>query len=251
MASLQSQTCSETSVARRRRRRRDRGAAIQRLATGVLMTSLTGAVVVTRSLPPAPRAGRSISPLLGQLGELEELIHSARASATDVHRESQARAGRIASILAEVDLVASATSRRSVRQVDDGVCPAGAGPAFVFLDTGRPDGNIKSFSILITGNGGSRGFSFVSGTTQPNIITALNTLKDSLGVSAAQSVLNPARISLGSFEAGADGFVRVEQLMGSDLILSAPLGGQPLDDLKDYGSNPIVLWATGQPNASR
>ncbi len=162
-------------------------------------------------------------------------------------RESHRRNRHVTSIVADVDLIASAPSMRSARQMADGPCPAGAGPAFVFLDTARPDGNIKSFSILITGNGGSRGFSFVSGTTQPNIITALNTLTESLGVSAAQSVLKPARISLGSTEPGADGFVRVEQFMGLDLIFSEPEGGQPLDDLKDYGSNPIVLWATGQP----
>ncbi len=249
MASLQSHTCSGTSVARRRRRRRDHGAAIQRLATGVLMTSLTGAVVVTRSLPPAPRAGRSISPLLGQLGELEELIHSARASATDVHRESQARAGRIASILAEVDLVASATSQRSARQVDDGVCPAGAGPARVYLSTTSTyaAGGLGSVSIGFTGNGGTQHFTFASGTPQASIISAINTFTEALGVSAAQSVLNTDRIVVASTQTGPDAFVRVEQLSNPDLIFSEPVGGQPLDDLKDYGSNPIELWATGRP----
>lgn len=210
------------------------------------MTSLTGAVVVTRSLPPAPRAGRGISPLLG---DLEELIHSARASATDAHRESQTRTERISSILAEVNLVASAASRRSARQIDDELCPSGAGAARVFLSTTSTyaAGGKGSLTIQFTGNVGTQSFTFASGTPQTSIITAINTFTQSLGVSAAQSVLNTDRIVVASTQMGADGFVRVEQLSNPDLIFSEPVGGQPIDDLKDYGSNPIVLWATGQP----
>lgn len=210
------------------------------------MTSLTGAVVVTRTLPPAPRAGRGISPLLG---DLEELIHSARASATDAHRESQTRTERISSILAEVNLVASAASRRSARQIDDELCPSGAGAARVFLSTTSTyvAGGKGSLAIQFTGNVGTQSFTFASGTPQTSIITAINTFTQSLGVSAAQSVLNTDRIVVASTQMGADGFVRVEQLSNPDLIFSEPVGGQPIDDLKDYGSNPIVLWATGQP----
>ena len=183
------------------------------------------------------------------LGDLDQLVRSARATAHAAESESQLRALHIASILAEVDLIASAASQRSARQVADGLCPSGAGPALVYLSTGSTylAGGKGSVTIRFTGNGGTQQFAFASGTTQTSFISAINTFTQAVGVSAAQSVLNTDRVVVASTQMGADGFVRVEQLSNPDLIFSAPLGGQPLDDLKDYGSNPIVLWATGQP----
>ncbi|MEE8165562.1 MAG: hypothetical protein V3T64_08335, partial [Myxococcota bacterium] len=75
----------------------------------------------------------------------------------------------------------------------------------------------------------------------------INTLSQSLRVEAVPSVANPDRLELRSTESNADGFVRVRQISGPHLIYAVEVGGQPVDDLKDYGSNTLRVWATDEP----
>ena len=100
-------------------------------------------------------------------------------------------------------------------------------------------------TIEITGNKGVQQFTFASGTAQADFIPAINAFRDAIGVSAARNLLDKHRLVLASTDIDADGFVRVRQLAGEHhVIFAEPVGGEPLGDLKDYGSNAIVLRAT-------
>lgn len=116
----------------------------------------------------------------------------------------------------------------------------------VFLSTGATFGNGGSgeVSFEITGSKGVQQFTFASGTSQANILAAINSFKDSLGVSAVQST-DAARVQLNSTTYGSDSFIRVKELSnqnsGTSFIYDAVASASAVDDLKDYGRNATVL----------
>jgi len=69
------------------------------------------------------------------------------------------------------------------------------------------DDATSSFSFELAGANGSREFSFASGTSQADIVTAINTFTEVLGVSASTSGTG---IVLKSTEFGSDAFVSVD-----------------------------------------
>lgn len=118
----------------------------------------------------------------------------------------------------------------------------------VYLSTGANllNGNGGSISIEVTGNKGVQQFTFASGTSQANIISAINTFKDAIGVSAAQNGTTAARVELRSTSFGSEAFVRVKELEGATggagaIIFSANTGGTAVSDYKDYGRDATVL----------
>jgi flagellin len=116
----------------------------------------------------------------------------------------------------------------------------------VFLSTGASFGNGGSgeVSFEITGTKGVQQFTFASGTSQTNILAAINSFKDSLGVSAIQST-DAARVQLNSTGYGSDSFIRVKELSnqnaGTSFIYDAVASASAVDDLKDSGRNATVL----------
>ena len=101
-----------------------------------------------------------------------------------------------------------------------------------------------SLTVEVTGNDGVQQFTFASGTTQANIITAINSFKDAIGVSASQNAATTSRVELRSLEFGTNAFVRVKELDGpdgDDFIFNVETGGAAVSDLKDEGRNAIVL----------
>jgi flagellin len=100
-----------------------------------------------------------------------------------------------------------------------------------------------SITIEVTGNKGVQQFTFASGTTQANIISAINSFKDAIGVSAAQAAANTDRIEFRSTGYGSTSFVRVKQLEGADSnrILATAVTTTATDDIKDFGRNATVL----------
>ena len=114
--------------------------------------------------------------------------------------------------------------------------------AGVFISTGATlvNGDNGGITFEITGNEGVQQFTFASGTSQANIVSAINTFKDAIGVSAA---INGDRVELRSLEFGSTEFVRTKLLEGttSDLIFDAAVAGNDSSDLKDFGRDATVL----------
>jgi flagellin len=120
--------------------------------------------------------------------------------------------------------------------------------AEVYLSTGATLDNNDGGSITleITGVDGVQQFTFASGTSQANIISAINTFTDALGISAAQNVTTAARVELRSTRFGSSAFVRAKELEGAStgagaIIFDVDTAGSAVTDLKDYGRDATVL----------
>ncbi len=116
--------------------------------------------------------------------------------------------------------------------------------AEVYLSTAATfDGNGGSYSIEITGNTGTQQITISDGSSQADIINAINQFKDVTGVSAAQNSTNTDRIEFRSSGFGSDAFVRVKELTGStsNLIFTGASGGSGTDDVKDEGRDATLL----------
>lgn len=115
----------------------------------------------------------------------------------------------------------------------------------VFLSTAGTlvNGGNGSITFEVTGSNGVQQFTFASGTTQANILAAINTFKDSLGVSAIQSASNTARVQINATDFGSADFVRVKVLEGtsSNLLAATASGATSTNDLKDFGRDATVL----------
>ncbi|MHC4991311.1 MAG: flagellin, partial [Planctomycetota bacterium] len=105
------------------------------------------------------------------------------------------------------------------------------------------NGGNGSITIEITGNDGIQQFTFASGSSQANIVSAINTFKDSLGVSATQAAGDTDRVELRSLGFGSDEFVRVRVLEGTtnDLLADTVAGATNTNDLKDAGRDATFL----------
>ncbi|MHC4448030.1 MAG: hypothetical protein ACYSXF_09665, partial [Planctomycetota bacterium] len=215
-----------------------------------LAIGFAGAVVASRVVPP----GRGNSPGLQESRRLLlQVRQEARAVSADARAADKAarlRDGRIRGILGAIDQIAGADRWRSARALADGDCAVPAEPAFAYLSTGfaYDNGGGGSITLQIAGSRGVQQFSFASGTAQIHFISALNSFKGALAVSAVRSPANDRRICLASTEAGPEGYVRVKALAGPGIIFAEPVGGEPLGDFKDYGSNAIVLSVTREPS---
>ncbi|MEE8153834.1 MAG: flagellin hook IN motif-containing protein [Phycisphaerales bacterium] len=177
--------------------------------------------------------------------ELQAAVQAARTADDTVRRTARARAREIARILALIDRAVSQTTAREARPAPLGICAAPAAAAVTFLSTSGTysNGGEGALTIEITGNDGTQQFTFASGTTQSSIIAAINSFTKSTGVEADQSKMNPGRVEVRTVEIGADSLIRLWTLDGPDLIFAEPIGGPPLGDLKDYGTNALVLRA--------
>lgn len=123
------------------------------------------------------------------------------------------------------------------------------GLAFVSTGATFNAGDNGQYTIEVTGNNGSQQFTFASGTAQADVVAAINTFSDQIGVSAAASG-NLVRIDSSGF--GSDSFVRVKELndgttdnSGANLVYGSTAGlGQAAsasDDVKDEGRDATVL----------
>lgn len=98
-------------------------------------------------------------------------------------------------------------------------------------------------TIEITGTKGTQQFTFASGTAQTDIISAINSFKEQLGVSAVQNAVTNARIEICSLEYGDDEFIRVKTLnnAGADIVLDAETGGTAAGEYQDNGLDAYML----------
>ena len=152
--------------------------------------------------------------------------------------------GITASLLTDVSINSARVPDGGTLAVDITVLTS-AQTAEVFLSTGATfssgtgDGSI---TIEVTGVDGVQQFTFASGTSQANIITAINSFKDAVGVSASISTVDGNRVEFRSVDFGTSQFVRIKELNGlsNDFIFASAASGTALDNLKDTGRDAVI-----------
>jgi flagellin len=117
--------------------------------------------------------------------------------------------------------------------------------AAVYLSTTGTfvNGDNGSITIEITGMDGVQQFTFASGTSQANIVAAINTFSDALGVSASVGVDDADKVAINSTTFGSDQYVRAKILEGTTdgLIGASSTAAGDSTDYKDYGRDAVVL----------
>lgn len=115
--------------------------------------------------------------------------------------------------------------------------------AATYLSTGATfeNGGNGSITIEVTGNSGVQQFTFASGTSRANIVAAINTFSDALGVTADTS--GAGRVVFNSNRFGSSQFSRVKILEGTsaNLVFDQAVGGTGTNDYKDLGRDASVL----------
>lgn len=123
---------------------------------------------------------------------------------------------------------------------------ASARTAGVWLSTGSTfsNGGNGEVTFEITGTKGVQQFTFASGTSQSDVIAAINSFKDALGVSAAVDPNATDRVAIRSTGFGSDAFVRVKELSNqgaTDFLFASAAATSATNDLKGNGRNATVL----------
>jgi len=180
----------------------------------------------------------------GLLTELESLVDTSGNDAGLTVAEKEANQLQIDSILQTIDRVANSTSFQGIKllngtysyttsgvntaelsdvTVNAAKIPSAGGSVNVTVDTVQSaqtgqlflsagTGNTlsgTSLTIEVAGNKGIQNFTFASGTTAAQMVTAINTFKDVTGVSATAST---TYIKLNSTEFGENQFVSVKNI---------------------------------------
>jgi hypothetical protein len=217
---------------------------LERLGTATLAVGFAGAVVASR-VAPRPAEG-SLNQTRRLLHQVQQDVRAARViGANPALRMS---VGQIEATPPEIERITAASDHRALRALDQEIC-APAEAAVVFLATGvvyeSASGTDGSITLEVTGNDGAQQFTFASGTAQADIITAINSFTTALGVVAAESEIDPARVSVTSTTMDSDAFVRIREVDGppEDIIYTDAESTIALDDYKDFGSNAITLSA--------
>ena len=221
--------------------------------------------------------------------ELQSLVGSSANDAGVSAEEKDANQLQIDSILQTIDRIAGATSFQGIKllngnfdyttsnvatSLDDVTINAAklsdtAGATItvtidtqtvaetgqVYLSTGATldnNGGDGSITFEVTGNEGVQQFTFASGTSQANIISAINTFSEALGVSAIQNTANTDRVELRSTGYGTSEFVRMKTLEGTadELLFDTAAAVTGTTDLKDLGVDAVVLINGNQATAN-
>ena len=113
--------------------------------------------------------------------------------------------------------------------------------ANLLLSTGATFNNSGSGAVTfeIAGDRGAQQITLASGTSQANIVAAINSFSEALGVSARSS---GAFVIVNSLSFGTDAFVRIREVAGAPTndYIKATAAGATSTDLKDLGTNARV-----------
>jgi len=148
-------------------------------------------------------------------------------------------------LLTDVQVNSARIPDGGVLTVDITVLTSGQ-TAGVFLSTGSTSfssgSNEGSITIEVTGIDGVQQFTFASGTSQANIINAVNSFKDAIGVSATASAVDANRVEFRSVGFGSSQFVSIKELNGltNDFIFASAAATSALDTYKDTGRDAVV-----------
>ncbi len=214
--------------------------ALQRLGAATVAIGFAAAVVASR-VTPRGHGTSSLDQTRRMLHQVRDEVRAARVVAPN--RALQRNLRKTEAALAEIAAVTRVVDWRALRALDDAICQS-AESAVVFLSTGftlNNSGN-GSRTIEISTNNGVQDFTFASGTTQANIILAINGAKGDLAVVAAQSDINPSRVAVSSIWMDAEAWVRIKMIdgiPGGIICVNATFCG--LDNHKDRGQNLITL----------
>ena len=160
-------------------------------------------------------------------GSLEYYVSGVANSAINDLSVFGAQFGNNTSVPVSVEVVASAqTAMLFLSSVSSGGLPAGGTL-------------LSSVTLEIAGNAGVQTLSFVSGTEFDNVITAINTLKESTGVSASLAGGDTTSgINLNSMSYGSDQFVSVRKIgEGGDFLQFHPEKGDATVIQRDEGQD--------------
>ncbi|MEC8817594.1 MAG: flagellin [Planctomycetota bacterium] len=207
------------------------------------------------------------------LVELQSLVTSTANEAGVSAEEKEANQLQIDSILQSIDRIANSTSFQGIKllngnfeytttgvnqaEIDDLqinsaklsnatgsslnvdvtlVNSATKGSAFLLDDgAGAIDTNgAGQVTFEVTGNAGTQQFTFAEGTAVSDVVDAINSFGDSIGVTASTAG-DDVQIDSNGF--GSEQFVRVRQLSanGGTNYVSATQGGAAVNDFKDFG----------------
>ena len=212
------------------------------------------------------------------LVELQSLVTSTANEAGVSNEEKEANQLQIDSILQSIDRIANSTSFQGIKllngnfeyttngvdqteiddlkinsaklsnsagaslNVDVTLVNSATTAAVFLLDDGA--GGVAAngsgqVTFEITGNEGTQQFTFAEGTANADVVAAINSFSDALGVSAST---DGDDIQIDSSGFGTDQFVRVRQLSnnGGSNFVSDSQGGAAVNDLKDFGVNAEV-----------
>ncbi len=216
--------------------------ALQRLGAATVAIGFAAAVVASRVTPRGHGTG-SLDQTRRMLHQVRDEVRAARAVAPNPALQRNLRTTEAA--LAQIARVAGVNDWRALRALDDMICQSPE-TAMVFLSTsfnfsgGLNEGSI---TIEVSGNDGVQHFTFASGTSQVNIITAVNSFREATGVSATVSVVDARRVEFRSLGFGSTHFVRVKELndLTNDFIFASAMSTTALDNYKDFGQNLITL----------
>ena len=215
--------------------------ALQRIGAATAAIGIAAAVVASR-VTPRHGAG-SLDQTRRMLHHVRDEIRAARTATPNPALQRNLR--KTDAALAEIAIVTGVSDWRALQALDGVICQS-AETAMVFLSTGRnfsSGSDEGSITILVSGIAGSQRFTFASGTSQANFITALNTFRDVIRVSATRSVVDANRIEFRSLGSTYSDFVRVKELNGltNDFIFTSALATGALDQHKDSGQSLITL----------
>ncbi|GEM_PF-4216089 len=198
------------------------------LGAGTLATVLGifGECRAARRARPEPDAGdgMTLEEIGLQLDALDAMIEAETEPAVRLRREDDQWRARIRQTLLDIDDLAALPDPPASLGAEE---PMEVGPiaavlgeslfdpesspherARVFLSTGRTiNGLGDSFSFLIAGNRGRIRFSAGSGSSQNDIITAIEQFRDVTGVVALQDTVDPNLIRLTSLRRGPSRYV--------------------------------------------
>lgn len=216
--------------------------ALQRLGATTVAIGIAAAVVASR-VTPRGHGTSSLDQTRRMLHQVRDEIRAAKAVTPNPALQRNLRKTEAA--VAEIARIAGVSDWRALRALDELLCQS-AQTGMVFLSTGHnfsSGTNDGAITIEVSGKDGMQQFTFASGTSQANIITAINTFREIMGVSATASVIAPLRLEFRSLEASSTHFVRVKELNGltNDFIFASALSMTALDNFKGFGRSLFTL----------
>ncbi|MCY2951861.1 MAG: flagellin [Planctomycetota bacterium] len=232
------------------------------IASETLRSEISG---INQAIDNSGRAGNVINTAEGSLSEISQLLlevqgltNQAANTGALSNDEIAANQLQVDSILSSINRIASTTQFNGVKllngnfdyttttptnasnvRVNAALVPSGGGSVTVAIDVttsaqtahvGKVGAAADNITVEVTGNDGSEQLTFATGTTVAQMITAVNAVTTTTGVSAS---LSGADLRLDGTKFGASQFVSVKVIAGTWATVGGTGG-------KDTGVDAVV-----------